>query len=119
MFMEMKTKVSLDTRKDHAANRTPFFEDIVYTGVIMAVIDAPEFPPLLFNRNGKYTYVCSCENMWDSERHMSVRVKGKTMTVGKIVGGELTGTIEWAEKFLSQYPILEKLKTTREEERTV
>lgn len=79
----------------------------------MAVIDAPELPPLLFNRNGKYTYVCSYENMWDSERHMSVRVKGKTMTVGKIVGGELTGTIEWTEKFLSQYPILEKLKTTR------
>ena len=90
-----------------------------YTGVIMAVIDAPELPPLLFNRNGKYTYVCSYENMWDSERHMSVRVKGKTMTVGKIVGGELTGTIEWAEKFLSQYQILEKLKTTSEEERTV
>ncbi|WP_294496448.1 hypothetical protein [uncultured Ruminobacter sp.] len=41
------------------------------------------------------------------------------MTVGKIVGGELTGTIEWAEKFLSQYQILEKLKTTSEEERTV
>ncbi|WP_037319633.1 hypothetical protein, partial [Ruminobacter sp. RM87] len=79
----------------------------------MAVIDAPALPPLLFNRNGKYTYVCSYENVWDSERHMSVRVKGKTLTVGKITGGELTGTIEWTEKFLSQYPILEKLKTTR------
>ena len=27
----------------------------------MAVVDAPELPPLLFNRNGKYTYVCSYE----------------------------------------------------------
>ncbi|WP_406017030.1 hypothetical protein [Succinivibrio sp.] len=79
----------------------------------MAVVDAPELPPLLFNRNGKYTYVCSYENVWDSERHMSVRVKGKTYTVGKIIGGELTGTIEWTEDFLNQYPILETLKTTR------
>ena len=79
----------------------------------MAVVDAPELPPLLFNRNGKYTYVCSYENAWDSERHMSVRVKGKTYTVGKIIGGELTGTIEWSEDFLNQYPILETLKTTR------
>ena len=44
---------------------------------------------------------------------MSVRVKGKTYTVGKIIGGELTGTIEWTEDFLNQYPILETLKTTR------
>ena len=66
----------------------------------MAVVDAPELPPLLFNRNGKYTYVCSYENAWDSERLMSVRVKGKTYTVGKIIGGELTGTIEWSEDFL-------------------
>ena len=79
----------------------------------MAVVDAPELPPLLFNRNGKYTYVCSYENVWDSERHMSVRVKGKTFTVGKIIGGELTGTIEWTEDFLNQYPILETLKTIR------
>ena len=79
----------------------------------MAVVDAPELPPLLFNRNGKYTYVCSYENAWDSERHMSVRVKGKTYTVGKIIGGELTGTIEWTEEFLNQYPILDTLKTTR------
>ena len=44
---------------------------------------------------------------------MSVRVKGKTFTVGKIIGGELTGTIEWTEDFLNQYPILETLKTIR------
>ena len=77
------------------------------------VVDTPELPPLLFNRNGKYTYVCSYENAWDPVRHMSVRVKGKTVTVGKIIGGNLTGTIEWTEDFLNQYPILEKLKTTR------
>ena len=70
------------------------------------VVDAPELPPLLFNRNGKYTYVCSYENVWDSEKHISVRVKGKTRTVGKIIGGELTGTIEWTEDFINQYPIL-------------
>ena len=40
----------------------------------MAVVDAPELPPLLFNRNGKYTYVCSYENAQDTERHISVRV---------------------------------------------
>ena len=77
------------------------------------VVDAPELPPLLFNRNGKYTYVCSYENVWDSEKHISVRVKGKTRTVGKIIGGELTGTIEWTEDFINQYPILKNLKTDR------
>jgi hypothetical protein len=76
------------------------------------VVDALELPPLLFNRNGKYTFVCSYENTWAPVRHMSVRVKGKTVTVGKIITGNLTGTIEWTEYFLNQYPILEKLKTT-------
>lgn len=79
----------------------------------MAVVDAPKLPPLLFNRNGKYTYVCSYKNAWDAQRQMSVRVKGKTYTVGKIIGGDLIGTIEWTEDFLSKYPVLENLKTTR------
>jgi hypothetical protein len=61
----------------------------------MAVINIPKLPALLFNRNGKYTYVCTYQNAWDSEQRTSIRVKGKTSTVGKIVGGGLLGVIEW------------------------
>ena len=79
----------------------------------MAVIDIPKLPALLFNRNGKYTYVCTYQNAWDSEQRTSIRVKGKTSTVGKIVDGGLLGVIEWTEEFLNTFPILRKLKTTR------
>ena len=51
----------------------------------MAVIDIPKLPALLFNRNGKYTYVCTYQNAWDSEQRTSIRVKGKTTTVSTIV----------------------------------
>lgn len=61
----------------------------------MAVIDVPQLPPLLFNKNGKYTYVCTYKNHWDPKLGRSVRTKGENVTVGKILGGELTGRIIW------------------------
>ena len=79
----------------------------------MAVIDAPQLPPLLFNKNGKYTYVCTYKNHWDPKLGRSVRTKGENVTVGKILGGELTGRIIWSEDFIKQFPILSVLKTER------
>ena len=51
----------------------------------MAVIDVPQLPPLLFNKNGKYTYVCTYKNHWDPKLGRSVRTKGENVTVGKIL----------------------------------
>lgn len=79
----------------------------------MAVIDVPQLPPLLFNKNGKYTYVCTYKNHWDPKLGRSVRTKGENVTVGKILGGELTGRIIWAEDFIKQFHILSVLKTER------
>lgn len=79
----------------------------------MAVVNAPELPPLLFNRNGKHTYVCTYKNKWDPELRRAVRIKGKNVTVGKLADGELTGKIVWTEEFLNQFPILNKLKVLR------
>lgn len=79
----------------------------------MAVIEVPQLPPLLFNKNGKYTYVCTYKNHWDPKLGRSVRTKGENVTVGKILGGELTGRIIWAEDFIKQFPILSVLKTER------
>ena len=79
----------------------------------MAVIDAPQLPPLLFNKNGKYTYVCTYKNHWDPKLGRAVRTKGENVTVGKILDGELTGRIIWSESFIKQFPILSKLKTER------
>ena len=79
----------------------------------MAVIDAPQLPPLLFNKNGKYTYVCTYKNHWEPKLGRSVRTKGENVTVGKILGGELTGRIIWSEDFIKQFPILSVLKTER------
>lgn len=79
----------------------------------MAVIDVPQLPPSLFNKNGKYTYVCTYKNHWDPKLGRSVRTKGENVTVGKILGGELTGRIIWAEDFIKQFPILSVLKTER------
>lgn len=79
----------------------------------MAVIDVPQLPPLLFNKNGKYTYVCTYKNHWDPKLGRSVRTKGENVTVGKILGGELTGRIIWAEDFIKLFPILSVLKTER------
>ena len=69
----------------------------------MAVIDVPQLPPLLFNKNGKYTYVCTYKNHWDPKLGRSVRTKGENVTVGKILGGELTGRIIWAEDFINSF----------------
>ncbi|SPT70673.1 IS1634 family transposase [Anaerobiospirillum thomasii] len=79
----------------------------------MAVIDAPKLPPLLFNKNGRYTYVCTYKNKWDTQLKRAVRVKGQNITVGKIVDGGLTGIIQWSEDFLEQYPVLKELQTKR------
>ena len=79
----------------------------------MAVIEVPQLPPLLFNKNGKYTYVCTYKNHWDPKLGRSVRTKGENVTVGKILGGELTGRIIWSEDFIKQFPILSVLKTER------
>lgn len=79
----------------------------------MAVIDPPELPPLIFKRNGKYTYVCTYKNQWSSELKRAIRLKGVGKTVGKIVDGSLEGPIEWSKEFLKEHPILAKLKTER------
>lgn len=84
-----------------------------YKELIMAVIDKPELPPLLFNRNGDYTYVCTYKNVWNSKLGRAVREKGKNNTVGKIIGGKLEGQIEWNPDFITRFPILEKLKVVR------
>ena len=47
----------------------------------MAVIDTPKLPPLLFNKNGNYVYVCTYKNHWDSKLGRSVRSKGGSSTV--------------------------------------
>lgn len=79
----------------------------------MAVIDTPKLPPLLFKRNGTYTYVCTYKNKWDSELKRSIRLKNVGKTVGKLVGGGLEGVIEWNDEFLAKFPMLNKLKTER------
>lgn len=79
----------------------------------MAVIDTPKLPPLLFNKNGNYVYVCTYKNHWDSKLGRSVRTKGSSVTVGKIESGALTGEISWYDNFIEKFPILAKLKTVR------
>lgn len=79
----------------------------------MAVITTPELPPILFKKNGNYTYVCTYQNKWDPELKRATRVKGVGKTVGRLIGGGLEGVIEWSEEFLQQFPILNQLKTER------
>lgn len=79
----------------------------------MAVITTPELPPILFKKNGIYTYVCTYQNKWDPELKRATRVKGVGKTVGRLVDGGLEGVIEWNEEFLQQFQILNQLKTER------
>lgn len=79
----------------------------------MAIVDAPLLPPFLFNKNGRYTYVCTYKNKWDPKLQRAVRVKGQNVTVGKIADGGLTGFIEWKDEFKEQYPELNKLRAVR------
>ena len=43
----------------------------------MAVITTPELPPILFKKNGIYTYVCTYQNKWDPELSRATRILGK------------------------------------------
>lgn len=79
----------------------------------MSVVNTPKLPPLMVIGRGKYSYVTTYKIAWDKEHKQPRRVPGQNKTVGKIIGGELEGVIEWNEEFLEEHPELEGFVTRR------
>lgn len=82
----------------------------------MKAITTPELPKFIVNRSGKYTYVFTYQNHWDKESKRSIRRKGDTQSVGKLIaieGKTDCGEILFTEDFKAQYPQLRELRVIR------
>lgn len=73
----------------------------------------PNLPPLLAtkgSRGGYYVY--TYQNQWDVDKKRSRRIN--STLVGKIIGDQKEGIIEFSEKFKEQYPQLKNLITKKQ-----
>lgn len=88
-----------------------------YQGVIMAVITAPKLPSLKVGsrscKGKSYFYLQTYTHHYDPKTKNSIRDSQKT--VGKIVGGQKYGLIQWHDEFVEKYPELKKLRAYKTE----
>ncbi|GEM_PF-1558780 len=71
----------------------------------------PRLEPLLALRSGRFYYLCTYENAWDSQKGRSYR--SSTTSVGKILSGRKDGEVEWKDFYLKKHPELRAFKTSR------
>ena len=79
------------------------------------LVQSPDLPRMLCMKGTKYYGLYTYKNAWDAEKKRSYRVKGSTKCVGIMISGEKTGRIKWSEDFISAYPALDSLISSRDE----